>query len=712
MYKNKKLIGFIAVTLIAIALTIMIGPADKFTHGYYSEEIRLWELPWQNITGSLSLAEQNGEIVFSPVKDHLAGFEIVYNNSESGNSGNLLITVTDERGKTLDSITLQTGKITESGWYKVKTGAKYKKGSRYRLTLSSDSGEDAPLMICMTQDYLPAETLEGDILLNYAYAEPTFSPEKKVLLILFIISLWSLAGSCLLGEKFRKPLGIASGIILVTTALSWNYMYNVLDVNNEKFTNFQDDSEILVTGMLYADREGTYFANPEERGYGLGYYRNIGGRLFNYREGGYPSDTEWDNGYSKNSCSIKVSSNDYSIDVTKPGNVIRFSNGDSFVIENAEDDGSNIVVTLQGDKHLTPRTNGSLDDAEFFSPSGEKLESGRIIAYRSQFGLQGKIFKVLAGFIKGDDILPPLNLLTSLAMAVTVVLITFLVSKKYNGIMAGCFLVTFALSPWVVNFARNLYWVEFTWFLPMAAGIFTSWKADNRKCRIIGYALSFFTILVKSLCGYEYITAVMLGLVFFPMTDFFIALAGKKKEKALLILRITLIMGAAALAGFIAAMVIHSRLGVNAGLISDIKSIINDVGLRRTAGADLNTEHPVLWESINASVWDTIAKYFAFSTQIIPGINGNLFPILCIIPLCFFAYDLKKKAVRPEEMILYAVSFIVSLSWFVFGKSHSYVHTHINFVIWYFGFVQICFYIIVSRIIGTVKALRIENPAK
>ena len=171
MYKNKKLIGFIAVTLIAIALTIMIGPADSFTHGYYSEEIRLWELPWQNITGSLSLGEQNGELVFSPVKDHMAGFEIVYNNSESGNSGNLLITVTDEKGKTLDSITLQTGKITESGWYKVKTGAKYKKGNRYRLTLSSDSGEDAPLMICMTQDYLPAETLEGDILLNYALTQ-------------------------------------------------------------------------------------------------------------------------------------------------------------------------------------------------------------------------------------------------------------------------------------------------------------------------------------------------------------------------------------------------------------------------------------------------------------------------------------------------------------------------------------------------------------
>jgi len=711
MLKNKKLIGIIAITLMAIALIIYVGPADGFTHGYYSEEIRLWELPWQNIQEGVNLETEKAEILFTPLKDHLAGFEVVVTKPEGGNNGNLIITTTGEDGREKDSITVPTDRIRENEWYKVKTKGKYKKGEQYKLIISSDGGDRAPNLICMTSDYLPAETREGNVLTNYAYAEPTFSTEKKILLSLIIVSLWLFICSFLTGEKLRRVFRIATGIILVSAVLSWNYLYNIFDVQNERFVNYQDDSEILVTGMLYADREGTYFSDPEERGYGLGYYRNIRGRLFNYREWYYPDEGEWEEGYSKEACRIKIASSDYSIDVTAPGNVIRFANGDSYVIESAEDDGSSIVVTLQGDKHLSARVNGSLDDAEFYTSSGEKLESGRIIAYLSQYGLQGKIFKVIARLIKRDDVLPPLNLLTSLAMALTVVLITFLLSRKYNSIMAGCFLVTFALSPWVVNFARNLYWVEFTWFLPMAAGIFISWKAENKKCRIIGYALSFLTILIKSLCGYEYITAVMLGLILFPAADLFIALAGKKKEKALLLLKATLIMGVAALAGFGFALIVHSRLGVNSGIISDIKSIITDVGLRRTGGADLNTEHPVLWDSLNASVWDTIAKYFAFSTQIIPGISGNLFPVLCIVPLCLFACDLKRKATKPEEMILYAVSFIVSLSWFVFGKSHSYVHTQINFVIWYFGFVQICFYIIVNRIAGAFKALSKERTA-
>ena len=711
MLKNKKLIGLILITLVTIVLIIFIGPADIFTHGYYSEEIRLWELPWQNITGGVYLGTDEGKVVFSPAEDHLAGFEVVISKNVETDNGNLIFEIFDEKGKKVETVVAQADRITPMEWYKVKTNATYKKGKKYELTISSDGLDKAPNLICMTSDYLPAETLEGNILLNYAYARSTFSPEKKTLLILIIIALWLFAGSFFFGEKIRRNVRIATGIILITALLSWNYSVNIFDVSNDKFENFQDDSEILVTGMLYADREGVYFSNPEEKGFGLGYYRNIRGRLFNYREWEYISDSEWDEGYSKNSCRIKVVTDDYSTDVTAPGNTIKFANGESFVIESAEADDQYIVVTLAGEKHISPRVNGSLDKAEFYGGSGEKLESGRIIAYTSQFGLQGKIFKVIARMMKRDDILPPLNLITSMAMALTVVLITYLLSKKYNNIMAGCFLVTFTISPWIVNFARNLYWVEFTWFLPMAAGLFIAWKAENRKCRITGYILVFLSVLIKSLCGYEYITAVMLGSILFITVDLFTSLAKKQKRTAILLLRTVVIMGCAALAGFLVAIIIHSRLGNSTGVISGIKSIIMDVALRRTAGADLNTEHPVLWESLNASVWDTVAKYFAFSTDIIPGVNGNLFPALCIVPICLFAYDLKNRKTDFEMLFLYVVSFVTSLSWFVFGKSHSYVHTQINFVIWYFGFVQICFYIIVSRVAGAIRN-RKQEPVR
>ena len=43
----------------------------------------------------------------------------------------------------------------------------------------------------------------------------------------------------------------------------------------------------------------------------------------------------------------------------------------------------------------------------------------------------------------------------------------------------------------------------------------------------------------------------------------------------------------------------------------------------------------------------------------------------------------------------YTVSFLATISWFVLAKAHSYIHTHMNYVLWYFGFVQVCLYILI-----------------
>ena len=137
-----------------------------------------------------------------------------------------------------------------------------------------------------------------------------------------------------------------------------------------------------------------------------------------------------------------------------------------------------------------------------------------------------------------------------------------------------------------------------------------------------------------------------------------------------------------------------------------IKSIFIDDVLRRTTGADLNhyTEDYVV--ALGASVWETVCKYFHFNTQIITGIDGNLFPLLCIIPVLIFIIGLRRKSLDFEFVALYIVTFLTSVSWFVLAKSHSYVHTHINFVLWYMGYVQVCLYVIVDWIIDRIGVRR------
>ena len=700
-----KWAGLIVTILLSVIMVILIGPADVFTHGFYTERINIWEIPGQNYLEEIYLGENDYEMQFSPKKDHLRGFEIVVSKPDTNVAENLVLTVTEEKGQVIDEETINTESLKNLEWYEAKIKGNYKKNKTYNLKISSGNKGQGLNLICVTSDYLPPETTSGNLLINYAYAESTFTPDRKILLVIIVIAIGLLASSFFAGKKAERVLRVFAGVLFVTGVLTWNYMYCILDNQNETFEHFQDDSDVLVIGAIYADKDGVSAPNPHERGFRLGNYNNVRGGLYYYRWWNYISDDNWDEGYSRGKNEIIIASTEYSRSVAQIGNTVEFANGDVGVIEDVRDENNSIIVSFAGDRHLSPRRNGSLDEAVFYDSQGERLPEGSFEVYKSQYGLQGKIFVRLARWIKDENFLTPLCLLSSIAMALTAVLIVFLVSKKYNSILAACFLATFTLSPWIVNFSRNIYWVEFTWFLPMAAGLLCAWKIKERKYRIISYFLAFMTIFIKSLCGYEYISSIMIGLVFAPLVDFFVALVNREKKKVQRLVITILILGASALAGFGMALIMHARLESGGDLIAGIKVIIRDVALRRTYGADLNVEADSIGESLNASIWETVAEYFSFPTQLFTGVSGNLFPILCIIPLLIFAYEFIKKELNIENIFLYAVTFVIGFSWFALGKAHSYIHTHMNYVLWYCGFIQVCLYISVSKLAKSIVAV-------
>ena len=57
-------------------------------------------------------------------------------------------------------------------------------------------------------------------------------------------------------------------------------------------------------------------------------------------------------------------------------------------------------------------------------------------------------------------------------------------------------------------------------------------------------------------------------------------------------------------------------------------------------------------------------------------------------------------------------AFLTSVSWFVLGKAHSYIHTHMNFAMWYFGFVQLLFYIPLHMLWIKLKAYKLKREGK
>lgn len=699
---KKRQIWILLIVIFTFFLLVLIGPMDVFRHGYYCDVVNYDQIAAQDRKGNIDIKDGRFEMKFSPVKNHFAGFEINLINQPNGNTGTLKLSIYDSKGREIDVINADLSRVRATEWYKLYANKSLKKGEVYTLNISAENCKTVPYLQVVDPDYLTEENISGDILLGYAYAKSTFTFQNKVLIAIFIISI---AGGgisfLLLDGRYSGRFGRIFVYMFMVAVLAWNYMYNSMDNSNDSFEFFQSDSESLVTALLAADRDNVGFG-ASEAGYGLGVcYYTVKGDFHNRND--LKTDDNWDNGYSRTSSAVSIASNKYTREIAVPGNYVLFANGDTFQIANVSDDQNNIIVELISGVILTEAKYGSLEDALFYSQDLQQFPKGILTPYPSQYGLQGKIFKQLARYMKYENAVDNLKLICAMAAAAVFALIVFLIAAKYNKVLAGCFFVTFWLSPWVVNFARNLYWVEFTWFIPMAVGLFCALKIKDRYCRIFSYTAAFVSITVKCLCGYEYITSVMMGLITFLLSDLVMAVMQGDKKQQKLLFRTIFILGVVALAGFVTALCIHAPLRGNGSLAAGLKNIYSWDVLVRTNGADLNYFDGGYENVVMASVWETLCKYFDSDARIIAGVDGSLFPLLCILPVLIFLDGYRKKSLNIEIVVLYIISFITSISWFALAKSHSYVHTHINFVLWYMGYVQMCIYTISDRIMKYVN---------
>ena len=213
-----------------------------------------------------------------------------------------------------------------------------------------------------------------------------------------------------------------------------------------------------------------------------------------------------------------------------------FSNVDEVIgyrsFRNFQDDSEYLVYSklIEREYVNTPSKYGLLrfDD--------EKTEFAN---YTSSFGLQGHVFSFMYNNIHIS--LLGMRLLCCILLSIVLMGICLIIYKKYNKLLGASFYLTFLLSPWIVAFARNLYWVEFTWFLPVLFALMLSTNYSKWKIYV---PLIFTSILLKCLCGYEYITSIMLLTISFFIIDFFIV---KEKSEKVKIVKTTLIVGIACL---------------------------------------------------------------------------------------------------------------------------------------------------------------------
>lgn len=685
---------FAVISLCILVFLILLYPVDFFQKGFYCNVIDYEKLNVQDFRGYWNLSEGDYQLQFMPMARHFAGFEINLINLPEDSKGTLVINTFSSDEQLVDSVEVDLAKVSAAQWYVVKTDGKYKKGDTYRLEISAVNYEMAPYLQFVHKDYLQDENLGNELLIGYGYTQSIFSTYEKVFLGLGVCIIWVF----LFGELFLKgrkkecwrTVSIYMGLVFL---LSIAYAENSFDNSNTMFDTYQKNSEALVTSMITAEEKGVATGK-----WGLGIWSDAAGERFSYPAGVTLNYGEWDCGYNVNEPKIAVIDTAYNRRMASVGNSVVFENGDSAIITEIvsfKDDKEWLILSLDTAETLSVYKNGEIDTIKYCEAG--KYYDGELSSYNSQYGLQGKIFRHIARLLE-ENSTEWMNLLCAILAACVFALITLLIYKKYSLLLAGCFYFTFLLSPWIVAVARNLYWVEFTWFLPMAVGLVCSLSIEKKSVRVFCYFCAFVTVAVKCLCGYEYITTIMMSMIAFLLVDFVVAISRKEKAKCMKVLITIFMLGCSALAAFFAVLLFHSYMLGEGSISLGFKYVLENLIQRRVGGGDLNSFSENYWVVENGSAWQALKKFFHMETQIVVGIDGNLFPLLCLSPVLIFCYDYFQKKNNIELVALYCVFFVACISWFVLAKSHSLAHGTLNWQMWYFGFVQICFYIILEWI--------------
>lgn len=313
--------------------------------------------------------------------------------------------------------------------------------------------------------------------------------------------------------------------------------------------------------------------------------------------------------------------------------------------------------------------------------------------YISSFGAQGHFFSFLFNSL-GIRKYNLFRILVVGLLSLVLVSICFLAKEQFGFAYSTVLYLGFLFSPWLTAYAKNLFWLPFTWFTPMLFSLMILRWPEKTK---IFLALIFLSVYIKALCGYEFITTIMLSGISFFVISFFME---KDKVFRVSMIRNILLVGVVSLAAFSLALITHASIrgdSLSQGLISIYE---RDV-LRRTFGGNAADFDPRYQTSIQASSLDVLNIYiFKWEKDVLFGINGRkVFPFLFFSSLIISFYYLFKKELTKIPMIfMFGMFFLASASWYVLGKSHSHIHVAFNYVLWYFGFIQFTIFALIKFI--------------
>lgn len=304
--------------------------------------------------------------------------------------------------------------------------------------------------------------------------------------------------------------------------------------------------------------------------------------------------------------------------------------------------------------------------------------------YRSTIGMQGFFYAWLYQTLNLTSF-KALYRLNAIFSAMALLVCSILLGKIFGRAFGIIFFLSLFTSSWVANFSGSLYFSLAFWILPaiIAFSLYRVVATQNKlsKTTLTLFCLAYmFAIALRASMSYEFLTSVIL----FSLSPFivsfiygvltgsqspFLSLSAKKAFKYGLGLFIL------ACVGFLLTFIIHTHIRGGGDLWAGLMDIYHNDFLRRMVGGNPKDFHPGYAPSLTASAFEVIKIYLSKPFLLfLLGVSM----LVCLVE--------SHKSYKNFYIALLVCFALPALSWFVLGKSHSYIHTHFCFVLWCLGF--------------------------
>lgn len=280
------------------------------------------------------------------------------------------------------------------------------------------------------------------------------------------------------------------------------------------------------------------------------------------------------------------------------------------------------------------------------------------------------------------------DFINALLNALVFMLFFWWILKEYGLIPSVVTLAFMLVSPWLISFGGNIWWIAGSFYLPVF-GMFLLLKANLPEKKTLLYLFLLFA-LKGILTGFEFITCTFLS-VFVPVIHYYYY--NRKTLKEFFVFSFKAGVASCLSMLVVTVILVFQHKSYHGGFSAGIEWLYNAF-LKRTA-IDSAFGSPI------EELGYIFAVYYWYRDAFEINMFGSTFgiPFAIIVGIVFLNLILLYRMVRKNSenrkykaLILSTVlSYLASVSWYAIFKNHAMDHMHIDSVCWYMPFLLMGF---------------------